>query len=110
MTTGNVLAGLLTGGTGSGMGAGGGHGVVAAQFTGAWVCSTELWVFWFWVGACSPAPKLDWGGSSRGERLCAVMETTAMPGLCIGLPARASSVLSCTGFVMGTSLEVPKPP
>lgn len=41
---------------------GAGHGVVAAQFTGAGVCSTEVLCFCFWYcRACSPSPKLDLG-------------------------------------------------
>lgn len=50
------------GGLGGGGQRGAGHGVVAAQFTGAGVCSTEFLCFCFWYcRACSPPPKLDLG-------------------------------------------------
>lgn len=67
----------------------GGHGVVAAQFTGA----KHFYVFVFGPAGHAPQQQSRTGGSRRGEPLTAVMETTAVPRL----------------LMVGARLQVPKP-
>lgn len=51
--------------------------MVAAQFTGAGVCSTESVFLFLVLRGMLPTTKAELGGSWRGERPSAVMDTTA---------------------------------
>lgn len=78
-------------GSGKGGDGGEGHGVVAAQFTGAGVWGPQIF---FLLLLVEHAPYQNWtGGSSRGELLCAVMAV------------RAEKVLSSVWFVLGAGPE-----
>lgn len=76
--------------------------MVAAQFTGAGKCLAEVLCFCFVFGRACSVPPAGTQGSSRGELLAAVMETT------VRLLVRAHSVPSFTVLLLGTSLDVPK--
>lgn len=77
--------------------------MVAAQFTGAGVCSTEFLCFCFWYcRACSPPPKLDWGVHREVSRSVQSWRPLQCPAGGEG----PELSLMYTGFMMGTGLEV----
>lgn len=84
---------------------GAGHGVVAAQFTGAGVCSTEFRCFCFWYcRACSPPPMLDWGVHREVSHSLQSWRPLQCPTG--GKGPDAFSLLLV--FPVGTRLQVPK--